>query len=304
MTTKLKEVLAHSGDFIIGKESKIKLAMTCILARGHLLIEDIPGVGKTTMVKYLSRALGLKQGRIQFTNDLLPSDILGVHIFDQSSGNFTFKQGPIFSQMILADELNRAPPKTQSALLQVMEEYHVTLDGENYDLSPPFFVVATQNPNEQIGTNLLPEGQMDRFLMRLHLGIPERSDELNLLRGEKIQDKLEKISPILSPEEIIDHQKKVNNVFSSDTILNYIIDILSHTRVNDKLTSLSPRAGLDIVRASKAWAYLEERDHVIPEDVQRVTPSVIGHRITPHHLKAIDYGQKLTADIIKDIEVL
>jgi len=303
MTGQLREVLSHSSDFIIGKEDKIKLALTCILAKGHLLIEDIPGVGKTTMVKYLSRTLGLEMGRIQFTNDLLPSDILGVHIFDSGKGEFTFKKGPIFSQMILADELNRATPKTQSALLQVMEEYHVTLDGENYQLDAPFFVVATQNPNEQVGTNLLPEGQMDRFLMRLHLGIPERADELNLLRGEKIQNKLEEITPLLSPDEIMKHQEEVEKVFASDSLLNYIIDILSHTRVKEQLTSLSPRAGLDITRAAKSWAYLDGRDHVIPEDVQLVTPSVIGHRITPHHRGAIDYGQQLTQELIKEIEV-
>jgi len=304
MNEAFKDLILHSDNFVIGKADVIMLALTAILAKGHLLIEDIPGVGKTTMVKYLGKILGLNLGRIQCTNDLLPSDILGVHIFDEQKGQFIFKKGPIFNNLVLADELNRATPKTQSALLQVMEEYEITLDGETFVLPAPFYVIATQNPTEQVGTNPLPEGQIDRFLMGIHLNVPTHHDELRLLKSEKIQSKLDTITPLITLEQLSIHQKKAAEIFSSEPILKYILDILNYTRSSHNLRSLSPRAGLDILRAAKAYAYIQGRDHIIPEDVKHILPSVIGHRINKGSRSEVGVGEQLALEIIGKIEIV
>ena len=253
-----------------------------MIARGHLLIEDIPGVGKTTLAHALATTLGLQFQRIQFTSDLLPADILGVSIFDRDASNFRFHPGPIFAQLILADEVNRATPKTQSALLEAMEEHQVTAEGETRPLPEPFFVIATQNPSHQIGTFPLPESQLDRFLMRISLGYPDRAAERQLLAGVDRREMLATLPAMLTAGELTALQQRVQQVHAADALLNYVQDLIAATRSGRWfLQGLSPRAGIAVLRAAKAQALLANRNYVAPDDVQAVLPQTIAHRLTP-----------------------
>jgi MoxR-like ATPase len=276
----VEDVVARASRVILGKERQIRLALACILARGHLLIEDVPGVGKTTLSQALARLLGLDYQRIQFTSDLLPADIIGVSIFERESSTFRFHPGPVFAQIILADEINRASPKAQSALLEAMEEHQVTAEGETRALPEPFFVIATQNPQNQVGTFPLPESQLDRFLMRIRLGYPDAKAERELLRGEERRDLLPNLEPALDAPRLIALQKAVPQVGVSDALLDYVQALVTHTRQSPKYAQgLSPRAGLAVLRGAQAWAMMQGRSQVLPEDVQAILPSVVGHRL-------------------------
>ncbi|MCP3945165.1 MAG: AAA domain-containing protein [Desulfobacteraceae bacterium] len=280
MIKKYEEIVNHISSVVLGKEDQVRLALTCFFARGHLLIEDFPGIGKTTLAKVLAKCMGLKFQRMQFTADLLPGDILGMSVFDQNTGNFRFHAGPIFTQVFLADEINRATPKSQSALLEAMEEEQVTFEGETRPLETPFFVIATQNPLEQAGTFLLPESQMDRFLMRIELGYPDRKAEKKILKGEGADRALAKIACCMGQGEVISIQDQVDRVHCSDTFLNYLQDLLDFTRSSpDFQIGLSPRAGMALARAAKAWAFLHGKDYSLPEDLQHILPWVAGHRL-------------------------
>lgn len=276
----LAKTAALMGEVILGKKLHIRLALACLIARGHLLIEDQPGVGKTTLAHTLAKMLGLEFKRIQFTSDLLPADILGASIFRRSLDRFEFQPGPIFSQLILADEVNRATPKTQSALLEAMEEQQVTVDGETRLLPAPFFVVATQNPGNQIGTFALPESQLDRFLMRISLGYPDPAAERKLLTGEDRKSLLRNLKAEIQPDVLISLQKEVGKVRVSDALLTYLQNILAYTRTSPLfLTGLSPRAGLALKQAAQAWALLEGRNYVLPEDIQSILIPAVCHRL-------------------------
>jgi MoxR-like ATPase len=280
----LQRVVHQAGRVVLGKERQIRLSLACLLARGHLLIEDIPGVGKTTLAHVLARLLGLNFHRIQFTSDMLPADIIGVSVYDRENARFKFHPGPIFSQLILADEVNRATPKTQSALLEAMEEHQVTAEGETRRLPEPFFVIATQNPSHLVGTFPLPESQLDRFLMRIELGYPDRDAERTLLQGVERRDMIGAIDACLAPGELMELQASVRTVHASPALLDYIQALVEHTRrTPEYITGLSPRAALALLYASRAWALLEGRDKVLPEDVQAILPGVAGHRLRPVH---------------------
>ncbi|MHB8790851.1 MAG: AAA family ATPase [Desulfobulbaceae bacterium] len=268
------------GRVILGKKEQVQLALCCLLAEGHLLIEDIPGIGKTTLAKVLAEILGMEFRRIQCTSDMLPGDILGVSVFEQQSGTFTFHPGPIFTRVLLTDEINRSTPKTQSALLEAMEERQVTIEGETRPLPRPFFVIATQNPLELAGTFPLPESQLDRFLLRIELGYPDRSSEHDLLRGGGTFQELAEIKPLLTPEKVIHLQQLAARVHVSDTLVEYIQNLLDFTRTSALFhLGLSPRAGLYLLRAARSWAFINGRNFVVPEDVQKILPYVAGHRL-------------------------
>lgn len=282
MNPALHAALSALNGIILGKQVQLKLALTCLIARGHLLIEDIPGVGKTTLALALARVLGLHFQRVQFTSDLLPADILGVSIFEQSSSGFRFHPGPIFSQMVLADEVNRASPKTQSALLEAMEERQVTAEGDTRPLPDPFFVIATQNPAQQIGVFPLPESQLDRFLMRLSLGYPPVAAERALLMERERRDLLTELMPSLQPQDLLDLQAAAREVRTAPALIDYILALLRATREHPGLRQgLSPRAGLSLRRAAQAYALIEGRGAVIPEDVQAVFVPCVAHRLMP-----------------------
>jgi MoxR-like ATPase len=277
-------VVQQAGTIILGKERQIRLALACLLARGHLLIEDLPGVGKTTLAQVLAKLLGLDFHRIQFTSDMLPADIIGVSVYERESATFRFHPGPIFSQLILADEVNRATPKTQSALLEAMEEHQVTTEGETRKLPEPFFVVATQNPSHLVGTFPLPESQLDRFLMRIDLGYPDREAERTLLQGADRRDMIAGLDACLAPGQLMNLQSAVRTVHAAGPLLDYIQALVEHTRRSpDYANGLSPRASLGLLHAARAWALLSGRDKVVPEDVQAVLPGVAGHRLRPVH---------------------
>ncbi len=278
----LEAIVRAAGGVILGKERQIRLALACLLARGHLLIEDIPGVGKTTLAHVLARLFGLDFHRIQFTSDLLPADITGISIFDRGSGSFQFHPGPIFAQLILADEVNRATPKAQSALLEAMEERQVTAEGETRPLPQPFFVIATQNPSHLVGTFPLPESQLDRFLMRIELGYPNRQAERELLSGDDRRELAATLAPCASTEQLLALQVHARAVHAAPALIDYVQALAEYSRrAPDFATGLSPRAALALLAASRAWALLEGRDHVIPEDVQAMLPCVAGHRLRP-----------------------
>ena len=278
----LDRVIQQAGKVILGKDGQIRLALACILARGHLLIEDQPGVGKTTLANVLAKLLGLKFNRVQFTSDMLPADIIGVSVYDRETASFKFHPGPIFAQLILADEVNRATPKTQSALLEAMEEHQVTTEGETRALPTPFFVIATQNPSTQVGTFALPESQLDRFLMRIELGYPDRDAERALLQGSDRRDMIVALDPCLAPGELMELQNMVRNVHAAPALLDYVQALVEYSRRSpDYVSGLSPRAALSLLHASRAWALLEGRDKVVPEDIQAVLPGVTGHRLRP-----------------------
>ena len=277
MSDLIARITAQLDGVILGKPQAVRLAICCLLAKGHLLIEDIPGVGKTTLANALARTLGLDLHRVQFTSDLLPADIIGNSIFDRDRQVFTFHPGPVFTNLVLADEVNRATPKTQSALLEAMEENQVSVDGRTHQLPLPFFVIATQNPSHQIGTFPLPESQLDRFLMRIELGYPDRDAERQMLRGPSRRVLVEELQPMVSIAELLELQAQVERIHVAEPLLDYLLDLLARSRERGR--GLSPRAALAMRRASQAWALMEGRTMVIPEDVQAVAPSIMGHRL-------------------------
>ena len=280
MRQSITHFLQQANTVILGKPKLIKLALSCILADGHLLIEDIPGVGKTTLAHTFSRLFGLDFQRIQFTSDLLPADILGSSVFDRDNNSFEFHHGPIFSNFILADEINRATPKTQSALLEAMEERQVSIEKTTYPMAQPFIVIATQNPGSQVGTFPLPESQLDRFLMRLSIGYPDPSSEKKLLQGLNTHSILNTIEPKISAEQLIHLQTSVSTVSISDPLVNYVHALLDYSRNSPFFSQgLSPRAGISLMRAAKAWAFIDNRDDVYPEDIQAVLSAVTEHRL-------------------------
>jgi len=273
----IETIIASVSQIILGKENVVRLAVTCLLARGHLLFEDQPGVGKTMLSQALAQALGLGFRRVQFTSDLLPADILGASVYDRDTAAFHFHRGPVFTQVLLADEINRATPKTQSALLEAMEEGKITADGSTHPLPEPFFVIATQNPSSQIGTFMLPESQMDRFLMRLALGVPDRTAERALLEGQERREMLRAMQPAMTFIELQQLQTWTRAVYASPALLDYLQDLLAASRVQGH--GLSPRAGLSVLAAARAWALLSGRAMVLPEDIQAVAVVVMGHRL-------------------------
>ncbi len=278
MQNTINSIIQAASQVILGKESHIKLSLTCLLAGGHLLIEDLPGMGKTTLAHTLAQVLGLSFRRTQFTSDLLPADIIGVSVFDRNTSNFQFHPGPIFSNVLLADEINRATPKTQSALLEAMEEHQVTVDGNTHLLPNPFFVIATQNPKHHIGTFALPESQLDRFLMRITLGYPDSQSERALLKNKGGRANAHHIQAVCDGETLLTLQQNVSLVHVSDALLDYLQALIQYTRTQFS-TGLSPRAGLGLRQCAQAWAMCEGRDFVIPEDIQAVLPSVVTHRL-------------------------
>ncbi len=280
--TLLQHTLNTMSQVILGKEHTLRLALACLIARGHLLIEDQPGVGKTTLSHLLARVLNLDFQRIQFTSDMLPADILGVSVYDQNSASFKFHPGPVFSQLVLADEVNRATPKAQSALLEAMEEYQVTTEGETHPLPSPFFVIATQNPSNQIGTFALPESQLDRFLMRLEIGYPDQAHEKELLKGRDRREILQDIEATMTTEQLLTIQASVAQVHVSDSLIDYLQKILNFSRHSPCYRNgLSPRAGIAMLRCAQAWAILDNRDHLLPEDIQAILPATTNHRLQP-----------------------
>jgi MoxR-like ATPase len=297
MNHQFNQIVGQISRVVLGKEDQIRLALTCLLAKGHLLIEDIPGIGKTTLAKVLSKCLGLNFRRIQCTSDMLPGDILGVSVFERKSSSFLFHPGPIFSQVLLADEINRATPKTQSALLEAMEERQVTVEGKTRALDQPFFVIATQNPIEQSGTFPLPESQLDRFLMRIDLGYPDRAAEKMLLSLGETRSALDDMQPMLTNKDVLMLQQQVREVNVSDALLEYVQDLLGFTRRSPHFhVGLSPRAGLNLLIAAKSSAFLQQRDYALPEDLQQVMPWVVGHR-----LRSRDDGVEFPRDRLMSI---
>ncbi len=278
----LKSLLNQLNTVIVGKPAQTQDCVACLLAGGHLLIEDVPGVGKTTLAHALARTFGLQFSRVQFTSDLMPSDLSGVSIYERGKEAFVFHPGPIFAQVLLADEINRASPKTQSALLEAMEEKQVSVEGETRALPSPFFVIATQNPHDQLGTYALPESQLDRFLMRISLGYPDRASERKLLAGNDRRDVVDALPSLLSSADFAALQKQVLAVHAADPLLNYVQDLIAASR-NGKwfVQGLSPRAGIAVIRAAKAQALLQGRDYVAPDDVQAILPQTIAHRLIP-----------------------
>ena len=301
MKTRIETLVSQVSEIIVGKQDAVRLAISCVLARGHLLIEDLPGVGKTTLSHALARSLGLEFRRIQFTSDLLPADILGNSIYDRDQQRFVFHAGPLFSQVVLIDEVNRATPKTQSALLEAMEENHVTIDGVTHPLPAPFFVLATQNPQHQVGTFPLPESQLDRFLMRIELGVPDRAAERTMLLGADRRDMMRSLPPVMSGEALADIQAQVRTVHTSPALLDYLQDLLDASRRRHR-TGLSPRAGLALLRASQAWALMQGRQMVLPEDIQAVGASVMAHRLG-QDLESTESGRTLAQSLLREVAV-
>ena len=280
--TKLTALLNQLNTVIVGKQAQVQDCVACLLAGGHLLIEDVPGVGKTTLAHALSRSFGLQFSRVQFTADLMPSDLSGVSIYERQKEGFVFHPGPIFAQVLLADEINRASPKTQSALLEAMEEKQVTVEGATRPLPTPFFVIATQNPHDQLGTYALPESQLDRFHMRISLGYPDRDAERELLRGADRREMVDNLQAVLSPNDLLELQQQVGQVHASEALLNYLQDLMAATRSGRWfLQGLSPRAGIAVMRAARAQAFLNQRDYVAPDDIAAVLPQTAAHRLVP-----------------------
>ena len=279
---KLQALLDQLNTVIVGKPAQVRDCVACLLAGGHLLIEDVPGVGKTTLAHALSRSFGLQFSRVQFTADLMPSDLSGVSIYERQKEGFVFHPGPVFAQVLLADEINRASPKTQSALLEAMEEKQVTVEGATRPLPVPFFVIATQNPHDQLGTYALPESQLDRFHMRISLGYPDRAAERELLRGNDRREMVEKLLPLLAPHDLLELQQQVQKVHAAEPLLNYLQDLIAATRSGRWfLQGLSPRAGIAVMRAARAQAFLDGRDYVAPDDIATVLPQTTAHRLIP-----------------------
>ena len=301
----LDRIIDSISSVLLGKEHQVRLALTCLLARGHLLIEDLPGMGKTLLAHTLAQVLGLNFNRLQFTSDLLPSDVVGVSIFDKSTASFRFMPGPIFSEILLADEINRATPKSQSALLEAMEEHQVTIDGETMALPEPFFVIATQNPVSQMGTYPLPESQLDRFFMRIHIGYPEPEAERVLLERGDQRNVLKTIKPLLDTEQLTQLQNAVENVRASASLIDYLQRLIHFSRnQNEYAFGLSPRGALALLNSARAWAILQHRDHVIPEDIQAVLPSVVEHRLRASADHTGHGGAALAQKLLANVDVL
>ncbi|WP_284380973.1 AAA family ATPase [Litoribrevibacter albus] len=299
---KMSDALAQVNQVILGKELQLKLAFTCLIAKGHLLIEDLPGMGKTTLSHALANVLGLSYNRVQFTSDLLPSDVLGVTIFNRDENSFEFHKGPIFSQVVLADEINRASPKTQSALLEAMEEFQVSIEGASHPLPQPFFVIATQNPMDQAGTYPLPESQLDRFLMRVTLGYPPAEAERELLKGVNRRDMAKELPSIISPKELMQLQLLSSNIKVSDALLDYIQRLVAFSRESaETQIGLSPRGALSLLRSAQAWAMIHGRGYVIPDDVQAVLASVVDHRVT---LSSMASHQTLSSMMLEQVAAI
>lgn len=306
MLDKIQSVAEQVGSVVVGKQAQIRLALACVLARGHLLVEDVPGVGKTTLAHALSISLGLNFKRVQFTNDLLPADIVGVNVFDRNESKFVFHPGPVFSEVLLADEINRASPKTQSALLEAMEERQVSVDGRALPLPNPFFVIATQNPQDQIGTFALPESQLDRFLMCVELGYPDPKSERALLAGQDRRQMIDKLKARLGPKELVVIMQKVSEVNTSNALLDYVQNLLIQSRRSSSIADgLSPRAGLGLMQAARAWALLDGRNHVLPDDVQAVLPAVAGHRLRPIKGGALSYRGRteMVGELVRSVPI-
>ena len=282
LTAQLSRLVDQISTIIVGKRPQIEDCVACLLAGGHLLIEDVPGVGKTTLAHTLAVSLGLRFSRSQFTADLMPSDLIGVSIYERSKEAFVFHPGPVFAQVLLADEINRAGPKTQSALLEAMEEHQVSVEGETRALPRPFFVIATQNPNDQLGTYPLPESQLDRFLMCVTLGYPDHASERALLSGEDRREAIQRLAPVMTPETLLQAQAEVQQVHASPALLDYLQALIAATRSGRWFAEgLSPRAGIAVLRAARARALLDGRDYVAPDDVQAMLPQTIAHRLMP-----------------------
>ncbi len=304
MSQPLHRVLDAVGQVVLGKERVIRLAVTALLARGHLLLEDIPGIGKTTLALTLARAVGLQFGRIQFTSDLLPADITGTTVFNSKEQTFTFRPGPVFRQVILADEINRATPKTQSALLEAMGEGQISVEGVTYRLPQPFFVVATQNPIEQYGTFPLPESQLDRFFMSLRMDYPARAVEKDLLNRLDTRRRIDSMTPVLKTEDLLLAQTEAQQVRVSDPLLEYVLDIVWATRRSERLAmGISPRGAQAVVAAAKAWAYLDGRDYCQPEDVQAIAPSVMRHRLVPRGEYTTLRREQVVEELLKSVPI-
>ncbi|MEE8059320.1 MAG: AAA family ATPase [Pseudomonadales bacterium] len=304
MQKNIDQAVAEIGTVLLGKDVQVRLALCCLIARGHLLIEDLPGMGKTTLSNALARVLGLDYKRVQFTSDLLPADILGVSIFNRDSAQFEFIAGPIFTQVLLADEINRTTPKSQSALLEAMEEGQVTIEGKTRELPAPFFVIATQNPATQSGTYPLPESQLDRFLMRISLGYPDREAERKLLLGEDSRRTLMKLQHVIAPQEFVAIQKAVDDIHCSENLLDYVQRLVDYSRSStDFVYGLSPRGARALLHCAKTWALMSGRGHVVPEDVQMVLPAVVEHRLTT----SLDYrrdSRGLSQKLLEEVPVI
>lgn len=301
MIKNIDEFLQVGEHFLPGNQLQIRLSLLAIILNRNLLIEDVPGMGKTTLVKFFAKATGLDFRRIQFTSDLLPSDVLGVSIFNRESEKFVFKHGPIFGELILADELNRGTPKTQSALLQAMEEKMVTVDGVTYDLPQRFCLIATQNPRGQYGTYPLPESQLDRFLFKVSMGHLSKSEEVELLSSGPRLQRLECLDQLISKEMLGEWEQVIKKIEASPLLLNYLTDLLVETRHGDGHFGLSPRAGLDLLEAARGWAWLNDRSYIIPDDVQAIFPFVSGHRMFSHSNLSVSQEHARSIDILKRV---
>ena len=301
----IQRLIDEISKVVLGKEEQIKMALTCLLARGHLLLEDLPGMGKTTLAHALANVMGLSYNRVQFTSDLLPADIVGVSVFDRNNNQFEFHPGPVFTQVLLADEINRTTPKTQSALLEAMAEYQVTVDGETRDLPQPFFVIATQNPVTQSGTFPLPESQLDRFLMRIELGYPDAAAEIAMYKGIDPSRQLGSLKPQVTLEQLDKIQQAVDRVRASDALLGYVQRLVHFTRTAPEFAfGLSPRGALALLRCAKTWALIHGRKHVLPEDIQAVMPAVAAHRLRDAADFSDQSGYALVAKALDSVDVL
>ncbi|GLS26661.1 AAA family ATPase [Marinibactrum halimedae] len=305
MEKTVERLVAEISRVVLGKDTQIRLALACLFSRGHLLIEDQPGMGKTTLAQSLAKVLGLEYNRVQFTSDLLPADIIGVSIFDRDTNGFRFHQGPVFSQLLLADEINRTTPKTQSALLEAMEERQVSAEGVTHTLPKPFFVIATQNPSTQDGTFALPESQLDRFLMRISLGYPDNRAERALLEGRDPRERIDQLQTLITPDDFDDIIEQAEQVQASSTLLDYLQRLIAYTRNAPEFSyGLSTRGALSLMRCAKTWALMHGRHHVIPEDLQELLPSVVAHRVRD----AADYsgqsGYGLVERVLEQVDVV
>ncbi len=304
MNNHIEAAVQEIGKVLLGKEEQIRLSLCCLLSRGHLLIEDLPGMGKTTLSNALASVLGLSFNRVQFTSDLLPADILGVSIYDQSSGAFSFLPGPVFTQVLLADEINRTTPRTQSALLEAMGEGQVTLEGETRALPEPFFVIATQNPVSQSGTYPLPESQLDRFLMRIELGYPDPAAERELYLNPVNASQVKDLRTCLDPAQLTAISAQVQQVHASDNLLDYLQRLVAYTRNSAEFAfGLSPRGALSLLLGAKTWAVMHGREHVLPEDIQSILPAVAGHRLQPTRDFAGD-SAALVRNLLANVDVI
>ncbi|MEH6529282.1 MAG: MoxR family ATPase [Porticoccus sp.] len=305
MQKAVDQIVANVGKVLLGKQQQIKLSLACLFAQGHLLIEDLPGMGKTTLAHAFAKVLGLSYSRIQFTSDLLPADILGVSIYDRTKAQFEFHPGPIFNQLLLADEINRTTPKTQSALLEAMAEGQVTIEGDTRPLPDPFFVIATQNPITQAGTFPLPESQLDRFLMRIELGYPDPASEREMLSGVDPRKQLSSIPAVISTEQLLKIQQQVLQVKVSDSLVDYLQRLVQFTRDDPMFMSgLSPRGALATLQCARAWALIQGRQYVIPEDIQAVLPSVAGHRLRGSAESLGQSGEVLIQRVLNAVDII